>query len=142
VVLARIDYGCAVNRKQQGDIGVAMAIAHYTRLGQVVSVPMTDSARYDLVVDVDGALKRVQVKTTGYQRKGRYEVHTKTCGGNQTWTGVSRYITVDEVDLVFIYTLAGAMYEMPASLIAGRGSVGLGPVVSEYLLPDLSSPTS
>ncbi|WP_426513126.1 group I intron-associated PD-(D/E)XK endonuclease [Dactylosporangium sp. McL0621] len=63
-----------MNRKQQGDLGVAMAIAYYTRTGYAVSVPLTDNTRYDLIIDGGERLLRVQVKTTGFQRLGRHEV--------------------------------------------------------------------
>jgi hypothetical protein len=48
-----------MNRKQQGDIGVAQAIFYYTKQGYVVSVPATDNSLYDLLVDNGNAIKRI-----------------------------------------------------------------------------------
>lgn len=121
-----------MNRKQQGDIGVAMAIAFYTRAGTGVSVPLTDNLRYDLIVDRDGKLLRVQVKTTGYARYGRYEVSLRTQGGNRSGTGQVRYLTHEECDLVFVYALSGDMWEFPAELVSGRGMLNLNKALDAY----------
>ena len=50
----------AKNTKQQGTVGLGVAIAHYSSLGYVVSVPLIDGQDYDLVVDKDGVLHKVQ----------------------------------------------------------------------------------
>lgn len=49
--------------QRKGDIATAFAIAVFTKYGWDVSVPLTESASYDLIVDVPNeGLKRVQVK--------------------------------------------------------------------------------
>src|ERR1044071_8128779 len=48
--------------QRKGDLATAQAITTFTRLGYDVSVPITESAAYDLVVDTPYGLKRVQVK--------------------------------------------------------------------------------
>ena len=55
--------------KDIGDIGVARIIARLVELGRVVSIPFGDNARYDLVVETDGRLLRIQCKT-GRLRSG------------------------------------------------------------------------
>lgn len=121
-----------VNRKQQGDVGIAIAIAYYTNCGLPVSVPVTENVRYDLVVDFDGTLKRVQVKTTGYMRKGRFEVQLRTHGGNQSWNGLSRFISTRDCDIVFVYAMNGEFWQFPASVVDGRGTLVLGTKVQKY----------
>jgi hypothetical protein len=132
-----------VNRKQQGDLGVAMAVAYYTAAGAGVSVPMTDNLRYDLVIDRDGRLRRVQVKTTGYQRFGRYEVSLRTSGGNRSGMGAVKYLTAEECDLVFVYALNGDMWEFPAEVVSGSGMLNLGQSLAAYRIGALAvqSPT-
>ena len=49
-------------------MAVAQAIATFTRLGHDVAVPITESASYDLIVDCDDGLKRVQVRYTSCDR--------------------------------------------------------------------------
>ena len=53
------------NTKKQGDVGLGAAIAFFSNLGYTVATPLTDSQNYDLVVDMDEGLKKVQVKTKG-----------------------------------------------------------------------------
>jgi PD-(D/E)XK endonuclease len=48
--------------QRKGDIATTSAIATFTRLGFDVSVPLTESAPYDLVVDDGESLRRVQCK--------------------------------------------------------------------------------
>lgn len=120
-----------MNRKQQGDIGVASAIYHYTSQGHTVCVPLTDNARYDLVVDM-GGLRRVQVKTTGYQERGFYRVQLSTQGGNRSWDGTKKFIDADECDIVYVYCLDGTVYEFPVNVAAGRASITLSQKYEEY----------
>ncbi len=50
----------AKNSKKQGDIGLGAAIAYFTFKGFTVSIPLTDSQDYDLVVDDGHKLSRIQ----------------------------------------------------------------------------------
>lgn len=124
-----------MNTKQQGDIGVAIAIAYYTRKGCGVSVPLTDNLRYDLVIDDGAKLNRVQVKCTRHQKGSALELALRTTGGNQSWNKTSKTISEDEVDLVFGYAITtDTMYEFPVKFIAGKASLRLGPKVAEYIV--------
>ena len=49
--------------KQTGDLSVGRILARLLELERVVSIPFGDNARYDLVVEIDGRLLRVQCKT-------------------------------------------------------------------------------
>lgn len=44
----------AINSKKQGDIGMCYAMAYFSKMGYTVSVPVTDSQEYDLIVDKVG----------------------------------------------------------------------------------------
>lgn len=48
--------------QRKGDIGVTRGIATFTELGYDVSLPVTESASYDFIVDDEDGLHRVQVK--------------------------------------------------------------------------------
>jgi len=48
--------------QRKGDTATACAIAKFTEMGYDVSIPLTESAAYDLIVDTSEGLKRVQVK--------------------------------------------------------------------------------
>ena len=116
-----------MNTKQQGDIGVAKAIYVYTALGYIVSIPNTDNSKYDLIIDKDKQIKRVQVKTTTYQTKyGIYQVLLKTSGGNQSWNGEVGKIESSNVDIVFIVCNDGTCYEFPIAELENSSTVNLG----------------
>ncbi len=46
----------------KGDYAVTQAIASFTKVGFDVSLPITESAAYDIIVDCKGELKKVQVR--------------------------------------------------------------------------------
>jgi PD-(D/E)XK endonuclease len=48
--------------QRKGDIATARAIATFTAMGHDVSIPLTESAAYDLIVDDGCELARVQCK--------------------------------------------------------------------------------
>lgn len=122
-----------MNTKEQGDIGVAHAIYWYTLQGYKVSIPNTDSTRYDLIVDKDGKLFRVQCKTTFRKGKyGKYEVSFRTSGGNQSWNKVVKFISSDETDLVWVTTEDRQAYEFPVELCENKSSFTLGEKYNAY----------
>lgn len=45
--------------QRKGDLATVQAIATFTRMGFDVSIPVTESASYDIVVDTLEGLKRV-----------------------------------------------------------------------------------
>ena len=116
-----------MNTKQQGDIGVAHAIYYYTLEGYKVSIPNTDSTRYDLIVDKEGKLYRVQCKTTfSKSPDGNYMASLRTMGGNQSWGGAIKKISAEETDLVWVSTGDREGYEFPVDVVAGMATVTLG----------------
>lgn len=123
-----------MNSKQQGDIGVAAATLYYTKLGYVVSYPLTDNARYDLVVDRGGVLTRIQCKTSTRRNGTSHIVQLATSGGNRSWTGVRKNISQKECDIVFVWCDNGSLWEIPTSEIDGRASFHAGPKNIRFLV--------
>lgn len=128
----RVWYTLFMDKKQQGDIGVAAAIYYYTKSGAVVSIPNTDNARYDLVVDFDGKLTRVQVKTTGYKEKNSYIVQLRTAGGNRSWGGTVKKLDSSEFDELLVYTMEGSVYTFPAEFVHDRSTITLSDKYASY----------
>lgn len=50
------------NSKTKGDIAELQVAVEFAKRGHIVSRPLSDNAPYDLIVDFNGALKKVQVK--------------------------------------------------------------------------------
>ena len=48
--------------KEKGNTSLGIAIAYYSSNGYTVSIPLNDTQDYDLIVDKDNVLKKVQVK--------------------------------------------------------------------------------
>ena len=70
--------------KEKGNTGLGIAIAYYTSNGYTVSIPLNDTQDYDLIVDKNSDLKKVQVKATSCKTKfGNYQVSLKSCGRNE-----------------------------------------------------------
>lgn len=109
--------------KERGNAGLSCAIAYFGMNGYTVSIPLNDTQDYDLIVDKDGVLQRVQVKSTNVQRYGAYQVSLKSCGG----TKGKPYKTVieSEADLLFVLCGDGSMYLIPVSDLSQRSTLAL-----------------
>jgi hypothetical protein len=93
------------NSKKQGDAGLGQAIAYFTSQGYDVALPLTDSADWDLIVEIENGLKRVQVKTSSQLTESgveRFEASVK--GGNQSFS-TSKKIADQNWDLIFLHHL-------------------------------------
>lgn len=91
------------SNKEKGNSGLGIAIAYYSANGYTVSIPLNDTQDYDLIVDKDNNLRKVQVKATSCKTKyDKYQVALKSCGGTKGET----YKTVIDtnIDDIFIVT--------------------------------------
>lgn len=111
------------NSRIQGNAGLGSAIAYYTSNGLVVSLPLTDSQEYDLIVDYDGVLAKVQVKTSSHIERSNYVVNLRVCGGNRSGTGKYKKFNNKLVDYVFILLEDGRMFNIPSSEILSTSSI-------------------
>jgi hypothetical protein len=66
--------------QKKGDLAVAQAIASFTRLGYDVSLPITESAAYDLILDVENKLYRVQIRYSSLQDVELRRIHSNSQG--------------------------------------------------------------
>lgn len=115
------------NSNQQGNVGLAYAIAYYSRLGYIISIPLTDSQDYDLVVDNYKQLLKVQVKTTKFLApNGNYVVNLTT--NSKRIVSSNKVITFDKnsCDILFILTDNGVCYSIPRNLIKAVRALTLG----------------
>jgi hypothetical protein len=101
-----------MNSKQKGNAGIGAAIAYFTQEGHNVLIPLTDSQDYDLVVDIDGLLNKVQVKYTSQKApSGKYVIALRSISGTSRQT----YKTVQDtnIDYLFCLTESGDTYLVP-----------------------------
>lgn len=66
--------------QRKGDIAVSQAVASFTKLGFDVSIPLTESASYDLVVDTSKEIKRVQVRYASTKDVDLRRIHSNSKG--------------------------------------------------------------
>lgn len=124
----------ATTYTKQGDIGEARAIYEYTKLGYGVSRTLFDSMKYDLIVDIDGELKRVQVKTTTSKSPyGVYQATLKTAGGNKSSSHV-RLRSDDDYDLLFVLADNGQCWSIPTSEFTAKNVLSLSEKLENFKL--------
>lgn len=106
-----------MNTRKQGAIAVAKAIAWFTRNGYNVSIPVSETQRYDLIVERGGTCYRVEVKSTTNR-----DVDLRTNGGNQSGHGVSNILSTEDAELLYASTADGE-FILPVFLIGGRQTI-------------------
>jgi hypothetical protein len=108
--------------QRKGDIATAQAVATFTELGYDISIPLTESARYDLVVDDGMGLHRVQVKYSSRKKVGVRNIHSNSKG----------YVVkkAQENDYDWLYVLqvteAGRKEFLFRQCFVGRNEITLG----------------
>lgn len=119
--------------RQQGDIGLGMAIAWFVKNDYVVSIPLTDSQDYDLVIEINTCFYAVQVRTTYYEKyPGIYQLNLRVTGGNQSGAGKSKPFDPEKVAYLFAVTDAGEQFLIPSHAIEARRSLNLGEKYAQY----------
>lgn len=122
----------ADNFRKQGDQGLGIAIAWFSVNGYSVCIPLTDSQRYDLVVEKDKKLERVQVKTTTRKSPSGFQVELRTKGGNKSGTGKQVVFSEVDAELLFAVTADGEAFLIPALVVNGRKTMVLGEQFKQY----------
>ena len=102
--------------QRKGDIAVSQAIATFTKLGYDVLIPLTESTAYDLAVDVDGCLKRIQVK---YTSDINGEVDLRNIHSNASGYVVKKYAP-NSFDWLYILRSTGEEYLIKDCLSSRR----------------------
>ena len=102
--------------QRKGDIAVAQAIASFTKLGWDVSVPLTESAAYDLIVDDTESIHRVQVRYTSGIDVDLRRIHSNSTGYVVKKTKFNAY------DWLYVLKPSGEEYLIKECL-SGRRSV-------------------
>lgn len=102
--------------QKKGDIAVAQAIATFTRLGHDVALPITESAAYDLILDCDEGLKRVQVRFTSSSR-GQVDLRRIHSNGSGY---VVKKTKPDAYDWLFVLNDRGEQFLLKECLHARR----------------------
>jgi hypothetical protein len=120
--------------KGQGNVGVAAAILYFAKQGNTISIPLNDSQEYDLVVDIDGKLNKVQVKTTKYSTEHSvYQVSLVSSGGSKR--EVYHRVSESQCDLLFVLCEDSTQYLIPRDVfIQNTKSINLGKNAEKFIV--------
>ena len=114
-----------MNTKHKGDQAVGKAISHFLSSGYEVCLPIGDKRHYDLLVEKDGKVARVQVKYAGlYPSKKGCRAALRITGGNQSFSYAKKYAD-DAFDVLFVYTAKGEQYAIPWSKVTPRNELSV-----------------
>lgn len=111
--------------KEKGDLAVAHAITYFMTNGYEVCLPIGDKRPYDIVVEQDNTLFRVQIKYAGfYSGEGKYRAALRTMGGNQSYHTAKRYQKTD-FDLLFVFVGNGRKFLIPWNELKNTNSISI-----------------
>ena len=114
----------------QGNAGLGQAIAHYTKHGYGVAIPLTDCEDWDLIISKDSNLRKVQVKTGTQQGSNGSEIFEASVkGGNNGRNKTNKIISVQDWDELFLYHIVtGLTAIIPKENIESNGYISFGPL--------------
>ena len=125
----------AATFSKQGNIGLAYAIAYYSKLGYTISIPLPDTQDYDIIVDNGECLLKVQVKTTTYKSEyNNYVANLRVHGGNRSGSGKTKTFDQNQCDLVFIMTEDFTFYSIPRKVIKATNGITLGDKWKQFIV--------
>ncbi len=116
-----------MDNKQKGNLAVASAIKHFVSTGYTVSIPLSDTAKYDLVVERDGVFQAIQCKYAGHERSpGIFSVPLYVSGGNRSAGNRRIKYQQEDFDILFVLCANGCMYAISFQEIAGQTTINVG----------------
>lgn len=117
--------------KEKGNAGLAMAIAYFGTHGYNVCLPLNDTQDFDLIVEKDGIMQRVQCKATS--QRTPYNVTTvdlRSTGG--TKGSVYKTLIETNIELLFVINESKEIWLIPKSSITNIKSLNLGDKYQEF----------
>jgi hypothetical protein len=106
--------------KEQGEWAQLVFMARARQLGVTVLMPYGDSRTYDVGLDIDARLVRVQVKSTTFLRKGTFELNLVGPGREMYQRG--------DLDIFAIYVAPlDVWYIFPFGMLEGMRTLQLRP---------------
>jgi PD-(D/E)XK endonuclease len=102
--------------QHKGDVATAQALSTFTASGYDVSIPLTESAAYDLIVDAGGELHRVQCKFSSTREVDLRRIHSNSNGY------VEKRVTLNAYDWLYVLRPDGSQF-LIKECHAGRRAV-------------------
>ena len=92
-----------MNSKDKGNIGEAIMLAEFIKRGIQVSIPFGDNARYDLIIDLNGKLYKVQVKYCNERISVNNSVACPCSSSYNHTTNKVKKRYIDDIDFICFY---------------------------------------
>ena len=105
------------NNKEKGRAGMSMAIAYFGSNGYTVSIPLSDTQWYDLIIEKDGKFQTIQCKTTTTEDN---TIYLRSMGGSNG--GEYDNVLDHPVDLLFCLDNSQKLYLIPVVDIRVSGN--------------------
>ncbi len=116
-----------MDNKQKGNLAVASAINTFVSSGYTVSIPLSDTAKDDLVIEKEGLFQTVQCKYAGYERSpGIFSAPLYVSGGNRSAGNRRIRYQAGDFDILYILCANQRTYAIPFQEIADQVTVNLG----------------
>lgn len=129
-----------MNSRKQGDIGTSFAITYFSIAGYNVSIPISDSQPYDLIVEKEGICYRVQVKTCFKKNKNKsYKLELRTVSNTRGKEFSISFISKKTCDLIFAVDGDCNLFVYPIEALKTKSSLTLN---SEAWLYKVTIPTN
>ncbi|MFA6423761.1 MAG: group I intron-associated PD-(D/E)XK endonuclease [Candidatus Magasanikbacteria bacterium] len=104
-----------MHTKIKGDIGELLVAADLLEKGWMVSLPISENTRYDLIIEKNGKIKRVQVKAV-VPKNGAMIIN---CRSSNNWN-VINYTKKDFEILAAVDIISKNVYYIPVKCINRR----------------------
>ena len=88
--------------KEKGNLTELQCLLAFYELGHKVSIPYGENCRYDFILDVNGTLLKIQVKTSRYVSDEAFIFACRSTRKNNSSVGHQKY-TKDEIDYFATY---------------------------------------
>lgn len=88
--------------KQIGTIGEQVVVAEFLKNNINVLLPIGDNLPYDMLIEINGSFKKIQVKTTEHIKDGKMKFSTNK---SNPYTKINKKYTVAEIDLFAFYCI-------------------------------------
>jgi hypothetical protein len=102
--------------QRKGDVATSRALATFTSMGWDVSIPLTESAAYDLIVDDSHGLHRVQCKFASTPDVNLRRIHSNSQGY------VTKLVEENAYDWLYVLRPDGSEFLLK-ECFAGRRAV-------------------
>ena len=97
--------------KEKGNLTELQCLTSFYELGYTASIPYGENCRYDFILDVNGTLLKIQVKTSKAVSEDCFEFSSRSTRVNSQGS-YSRNYTKDEIDFFATY-YKGQCYLVP-----------------------------